>query len=65
MDHHGRQTLSSQEPAHLVVGRLLHLSIPHAPGQAFAILAGKPRDEDLVTRNRGNRLTFRGVVPNR
>ena len=65
MDHHGRQTLTSQEPAHLAVGRLLHLSIPHSPGQASALPAGKPRDEALVTRNRGNRLTLRGVVPNR
>ena len=48
MDHHGSQTLTSQEPAHLVVGRLLHLSIPHAPSQASALPAGKPRDEALV-----------------
>lgn len=50
MDHHGRQTLTSQEPAHLVVGRLLHLSIPHAPSQASAFPAGKPRDEALVAK---------------
>lgn len=50
MDHHGRQTLTSQEsrPTSLLAGSCI--SQFHTPGQASAFPAGKPRDEALVAK---------------